>query len=255
ASRAIHLEPVDDCSSSEVLKALRNFAAIRGCPSVIYSDNGSNFKKLGKLLNSCLNQIKIEWHFTTPYSPHRGGAWEALIKSTKRALYGIVWRKDLTAENFRTILYELAAIINSRPIASIDNTILTPNKLIYGAEIRRPPQPPYKSDTKMDLLTEWRSKQRDINSAWKVWLDLYLKQLRNFHKFSTKYEHSKVGDYVLIKDSRYGKEKWPTGKIVETIPDTNGIIRTYRVQVGDDIMTRNNRDIYPLEGGRNWCEM
>nr|XP_027196402.1 uncharacterized protein LOC113790898 [Dermatophagoides pteronyssinus] len=251
ASRAIHLEPVDDCSSSEVLKALRNFAAIRGCPSVIYSDNGSNFKKLGKLLNSCLNQIKIEWHFTTPYSPHRGGAWEALIKSTKRALYGIVWRKELNSENFRTILYELAAIINSRPIASIENTILTPNKLIYGAEIRKSPQPPYKSDMKMDLLTEWRSKRRDINSAWKVWSDLYLKHLRNFHKYSTKYVHSNIGDWVLIKDNRYNRERWPTGQIVGTIPDANGIIRTYRVQVGNEVMTRNNRDIYPLEGGEN----
>ena len=47
--------------------------------------------------------------------------------------------------------------------------ILTPNKLIYGTEIRKPPQPPSKSSTKMDLLTEWRSKQREINSAWKVW--------------------------------------------------------------------------------------
>ncbi|KAH9416389.1 hypothetical protein DERP_015419 [Dermatophagoides pteronyssinus] len=45
--------------------------------------------------------------------------------------------------------------------------ILTPNKLIYGTEIRKPPQPPSKSSTKMDLLTEWRSKQREINSAWK----------------------------------------------------------------------------------------
>nr|XP_046916907.1 uncharacterized protein LOC124497300 [Dermatophagoides farinae] len=248
-TRAIHLEPVDNASASEVLKALRNFAALRNCPSEIFSDNGTNFKKLGKLLNQCLDQIKLEWHFITPYSPHRGGIWESLIKTTKRAMKSIVWKKDLDSENFRTTLYEISAIVNSRPIADINGSILTPNKLIYGTEIRKPPQPPSKSDVKMDLLTEWRSKQRNVNAAWKVWRDLYLKQLKQFQRNSSKYEQVKIGDRVLVRDHYRNREKWPVGEVVETIPDNRGIIRTYRIQIGNDKITRCNRDIFPLEEG------
>ena len=249
-TRAIHLEPVENASASEVLKALRNFAALRNCPSVIFSDNGTNFKKLGKLLNQCLDQIKIEWHFITPYSPHRGGIWESLIKTTKRAMKSIVWKKDLNSENFRTILYEITAIVNSRPIADMNGSILTPNKLIYGTEIRKPPQPPFKSDVKMDLLTEWRSKQRNVNAAWKVWKDLYLKQLRHFQRNKSKYEYLNIGDRVLIKDHYQNREKWPIGEIIETVPDCKGIIRTYRIKIGNDKITRSNRDVFPLEGGK-----
>ncbi|KAH9427005.1 hypothetical protein DERP_014982 [Dermatophagoides pteronyssinus] len=50
-----------------------------------------------KLINKC-----------TICQINKAKPWEALIKSTKRALYGIVWRKELNSENFRTILYELA---------------------------------------------------------------------------------------------------------------------------------------------------
>ncbi|KAH9528476.1 hypothetical protein DERF_002422 [Dermatophagoides farinae] len=64
------------------------------------------------------------------------GAWEAMIKTTKKALYSTVWGKDLTIDNFRTILYELSSIINSRPIAELNGHILTPNKLMFGSELR-----------------------------------------------------------------------------------------------------------------------
>ena len=249
STRAVHLEPVENASSSEVLKALRNFASLRNCPSAIFSDNGTNFKKLGKLLNDCLNQIKIEWHFITPYSPHRGGAWEAMIKTTKKALYSTVWGKDLTIDNFRTILYELSSIINSRPIAELNGHILTPNKLMFGSELRKPPQPPSKSETKSDLLTEWRSKQRNLTAAWKVWQELYLKQLRHFQRNTSKYEHLNVGDWALIKGQTNNRDKWPIGRILETIPDKKGVIRTYRIQIGNESVTRSNRYVFPLEGG------
>ena len=29
-----------------------------------------------------------------------------------------------------------------------------------------------------------------------------------------KYEYSNVGDYVLVKENRYGREKWQTGQII-----------------------------------------
>lgn len=57
--KAIHLEVVSDLSSDSFLAALRRFAARRGLPTHVYSDNGTNFigannqlKELYVLFNS-----------------------------------------------------------------------------------------------------------------------------------------------------------------------------------------------------------
>lgn len=57
--RAVHLELTTAISTESFLLALRRFIPRRGCPSVIYRDNETNFtgtsavQKKGKLRNSC----------------------------------------------------------------------------------------------------------------------------------------------------------------------------------------------------------
>ncbi len=43
STRAIHLELVSDLSTEAFLAAFRRFAARRGCPEEVHSDNGSNY--------------------------------------------------------------------------------------------------------------------------------------------------------------------------------------------------------------------
>lgn len=42
SSRAVHLEVLDTMDADSFIMALRRFVSIRGCPNVIYSDNGTN---------------------------------------------------------------------------------------------------------------------------------------------------------------------------------------------------------------------
>jgi hypothetical protein len=44
ATRAIHLEPVEDYATSGFLAAFRRFVSRRGLPTDLYSDNGKNFE-------------------------------------------------------------------------------------------------------------------------------------------------------------------------------------------------------------------
>ena len=46
--RAVHIEVVSDLTSKAFLAAFRRFAAQRGFPSVMTSDNGSNFREAGE---------------------------------------------------------------------------------------------------------------------------------------------------------------------------------------------------------------
>lgn len=42
-TRAVHLEMAGNLSTNSAIMALRRMMARRGCPKIVYSDNGTNF--------------------------------------------------------------------------------------------------------------------------------------------------------------------------------------------------------------------
>ena len=89
AVKAVHLELVSDLTTEAFIAALRRFEARRGCPSLIWSDNGTNFvganrelKELHNFLNHPITQgatsefccsHSIEWKYIPQRAPHFGG--------------------------------------------------------------------------------------------------------------------------------------------------------------------------------------
>ena len=126
ASRALHLELLDDLSTDTFLNALRTVVAIRGPIRQIRCDQGTNFvgamnelerARRSTLADGC-KTMNIEFLFNPPHASHIGGAWERQIRTIRSVLkvllerYG--WRLSTTA--LRTALYEVMAIINCRPL-------------------------------------------------------------------------------------------------------------------------------------------
>ncbi len=95
--RAVHLEPLQDMTADEFLQAYDRFTARRGVPTLVVSDNGTNFiggrNERRRLWNKYkCNYIQrkrpdTEWQFTPPKGPHFGGVYERLIRSVKEAVY------------------------------------------------------------------------------------------------------------------------------------------------------------------------
>lgn len=96
----------------------------------MWSDNGTNFKlaekELARMLRSwkqvdmgkALQAFGTEWRFTTPYAPHQGGLWEAGVKAMKYHLRRVIGAHRLTSSDFRTVLAQTSAIMNSRPLSA-----------------------------------------------------------------------------------------------------------------------------------------
>ena len=75
-TRAIHIEVIEELSSSSFINALRRLHALRGVVKTFRSDCGTNFVGCVNLLKEYLLSNGIEWIFNPPHASHMGGAWE-----------------------------------------------------------------------------------------------------------------------------------------------------------------------------------
>lgn len=194
-------------------------------PNTMFSDNGTNLKKFSIMMTEAMKVLKEEfhWHFNVPAAPFRGGFFELLIKTMKRAFYSISWQKSIERKDVRRILYRIQAIMNCRPLVHDGENILTPNHLRYGCNPRIPVAPTRIGATPSSLLTYWRGTQRIVSAAWKTYKDVYMKGLRTFYRNQSKNEQVKVGDTVLVIDDHQPAAKWKMGKVLEAFPDPKGI--------------------------------
>ena len=101
-------------------------------PSNILSDNGTNFLgarrdliKIEALLNkddknhsiiSFVAEKNCEW---ITIRPHFGGLWEAAVMSMKRHLRRLVGIQILQLDDFQTMIIQIGAVLNSRPLCAL----------------------------------------------------------------------------------------------------------------------------------------
>ncbi|GIY74460.1 endonuclease [Caerostris darwini] len=128
--RAIHLEPLTSLSTEYFMQTLRRFIARRGRPSTVYTDNATNFRGTDNALkkidwqkiseNEC---YPIKWKFNPPTAAWwwGGGWWGRLIRSVKSLLVRILGRSSVNFEELLTILCDVEASINSRPLTYISD--------------------------------------------------------------------------------------------------------------------------------------
>ncbi len=82
-------------------------------------------------------------------SPHFGGIWEAAVKSFKNHLKRIVGNVKLTYEETNTVLTQIEACLNSRPLVPIDTPdddsieTLTPSHFLIGQPLAALPDPSF----------------------------------------------------------------------------------------------------------------
>ena len=82
-----------------------------------------------------LNNIK--WKFIAQHSPHFGGIWEAVVKIFKTHLKRILGGIRLTFEEMYTVLSQIEACMNSRPLVTVGDDddgieVLTPGHFLIG---------------------------------------------------------------------------------------------------------------------------
>ena len=146
-TRAVHLELVESLEVESFIRCFRRLTARRGVPATVLSDNAKTFKAASKEIRKLLHSPRltehfslqgVKWKWIVELSPWKGGIWERLIRSTKRCLVKVVGRSLLSYSELSTLLVEIEAVINSRPLTYVFDDSdgisypLTPSQLING---------------------------------------------------------------------------------------------------------------------------
>ena len=127
-TRAVHLDVVPDMSTSAFIRCMKRFSARRGVPTRFISDNGKTFKAAAKYLDLVfkdgdvkehLTGLGVTWQFNVERAPWWGGAFERMVRSTKRCLKKLIGRAHISLDELTTALAEIEAVLNSRPLSYV----------------------------------------------------------------------------------------------------------------------------------------
>ncbi|KAJ8723447.1 hypothetical protein PYW08_003359 [Mythimna loreyi] len=251
-TKLVHIELVSDLTSSAFIAALRRMAARKGSPKHLYSDNGTNFVGANKILQEEFEQIQdtfdqdfikevtsmeIEWHFNAPSWPTAGGLWEAAVKSLKYHLKRVVGDQKLTFEEFSTVLAQLEAILNSRPLCPLtedpdDFDFLSPSSFINHN------QDMTILETETDMRTRWHLTQKIVQDIWKRWHTEYLTQLSARSKWRHSQPNIQLNDIVTINDANLPPGKWAVGRVVQLHPGADGHTRVVTLKTKNGFIKR-----------------
>ncbi|XP_045507446.1 uncharacterized protein LOC123703480 [Colias croceus] len=250
ATRAIHLEVVSDMSTPAFLAAFRRFVSRRGHCAKLWSDNGTTFVGASRELQSALSSVGeqleangTEWHFIPPHSPNFGGLWEAGVKSTKFHLKRVIGETTLTYEEMSTLLAQVEACLNSRPI-TVDTSDpnepapLTPGHFLIGGPLLGIPDVYNYLDSNVSSLSRWQLIQRMFQSFWDRWSKEYLSNVMIRYKWKSKTSEPNIGDIVLIKEDDLPPMRWIMGKVIDKHPGHDKVTRVVSILVKKSIIKR-----------------
>lgn len=270
-TRAIHMELVTDMSTEKFLLAFRRFISRRGICRQIYSDNARTFKRADHELSTLLEAVKsdvfqnylghrrIEWRYIVERAAWWGGFWERLVRSVKYTLKKILGKSFLSFEELNTIITEVEAVLNSRPLTYIldevnEPTPLTPSHFLTGQRLTSLPaansteKPMVASKDQLSRRLKYRESL--LSNLWKRWRHEYLMELRSAYESQRPKNvvSLKIDDVVLVEEDNLPRQAWKMGRIVQVFPGRDNKVRACAVRLaGHNIIRRPVQLLYPME--------
>ena len=249
ASRAVHIEMLDDLSTDSFINALRAAISIRGPIRQLRCDQGTNFVGARREFAEALTEMKeekfrgegCEFIMNTPASSHMGGVWERQIRTIRSVLTSILEQssRQLDCSSLRTFLYEVMAVINSRPLTTdylCDASCpepLTPNHILTMKSTVIAPPPGRFVEEDLYLRKRWRRVQFLANSFWLRWKKEYLLNLQHRQKWTKERRNAQVNDIVLLLDDMTPRSRWKLAKVTEVLPGMDGRVRKLKLLISD----------------------
>ena len=261
-SRAAHIEVTVGYDTQSFLLALRRFAAVRGWPSIIFSDPGSQLKGAEQSLCDMWGSVKsplvasecaakgTTWNFGPGNSPWYQGAAESLIKTTKKILSVSIGNSRLSVTELSTVFSESANLLNERSIGLLPSpdsiiNVLTPNSLLLGRS-RSAQSSSYDEST--NLRTRSALVTSIVDSFWNNWTTYYAPTLLHQSKWYYEGREIQIGDVVLVADSNVLRGNYRLARVVSVKKSKDGLVRRATIAYKN---FRSNESVKEYHGAKD----
>ena len=154
----------------------------------------------------------------------------------------VVREQTLTDDYLHTLFCEIEAIVNSRPITRVPGEVsdlepLTPNHLLQlKSDVNL--SPAIAGKLSQYAKRRWRQVQYLADLFWRRWTAEYLPQLLQRQKWVHPKRNAKEGDVVLIVNEATPRNAWPLGRVIETLPGSDGLVRRVKVKTKSNVLVR-----------------
>ena len=240
-TRAIHIDVTDSYSTDSILQVIRRFVCIRGSPSQIISDQGSQLKAASKdaaalmkdwnwsTVSDWAQSHNIDWKFVPAEGQHQNGLSESLIKSVKRSIEHVIGQNTLSFSEMQLMFFEIANVINSRPIGTVPGndpecpTPLTPNDLLLGRSSNEVPNGPFELNP--TLARRFQFVQALIDDWWQRWYQSVLPSLVPSYKWRQKHRNVQLNDICLIQYKSKVRSAYRLGRVTQVHKSDDGLVR------------------------------
>ena len=247
SSGALYCDVVMDYSAEEVIKTIRRFSSLRGWPSSIRSDPGSQLENAAGVLESWWDQLhsdlrspgnakSFNWNVSPADSPWRQGRSEVSIKLVKKLLKISVGDIKLTPTELQTALFEIADLCNERPIglnrtpeADGNFKVLTPNCLLMGRSVNVAPDASNLPDL-MKKGDRYLLIQQVTKDFWDRWTSEVTPMKVIRQKWHQSQRNLTPGDIVVVHDTGLIKGKYKLAIVSQIKTSSDGLVRSCQVQ-------------------------
>ena len=225
--RAVHIEVTRNLQKESCIMAFQQFFSRRRLPERIHGDNALYFTSTAKTFeeSSCTTieiqkyaeSKKIAWKFIPPGAPHFGGSWKRLIGMSKRLFFNIVGSRKLQEDSFSTLICQVEALLNSRPLTSVISDIrdvesLTPGHFLTARKKGLPSNNKISSNDR-GTGELWNNVNSIMNKFWTRLLKKYLPTLSQRRKWLSTVRGIEEWDRVWILENNTSRGIWPVDRV------------------------------------------
>jgi hypothetical protein len=127
-----------------------------------------------------------------------------------------------TYEELSTLLGEIEACLNSRPLHTLSDSpfnqiYLSPGHFLIGEPITQLLSIGY-TNVNCDRLSRWQTYQQQLQQFCQRWSSDYLQSLHQRQRWQKSFPNLQLGDLVLLREDTTTPLHWPTAVITETYP-------------------------------------
>ena len=132
----------------------------------------------------------------------------------------------------QTAFFEIANIINSRPIGIVSGSDpefpspITPNDIILGRASSDVPQGPFDEKGSKNVATRFKFIQNLVGQWWTRWYQTVFPSLVPSYKWLQRHRNVKVGDVCLIRYRNEVRATYRLGRVQQTKLGEDGHVRT-----------------------------